>query len=152
MSTTTDLRGPGDPCAGEAGPPAPSLAGARAALTSARRYRAERLLAVAGGELSALAVIAQAATAQGAPLRRISLRQLLLAVPHCGQQSTTRVLHDMAGVLTVDAAGLGGCTVGWLVDPRSGGRRMLAWLDAHQRPRPEPPWPGFPYAPVRGRP
>lgn len=128
--------------------PAPSLSTARAALVDARRYRAEWLVAVAQGLTGPLDLVVQAATEEGEPLRTISLQQLLLSVPGWGHLRSAQVLRDLAGVLDVDCAVVGRHTVGWLLDPRAGGRRVLAWLDAHQRPR--APWPGFPFASARG--
>jgi hypothetical protein len=74
---------------------------------------------------------------------QLSLRQVLLAQPAWGRKRTDAVIEHISSIF-------GGrmerrqITVGWLLDPRAGGRRFHAWLDAHQ-PKSRPPWPGFPY-------
>lgn len=120
------------------GPTGPSIPGrqsittARAALSQARRYRAEHLVAVAEGLLSPLDVITQAGTENGRPLRRITLRQLLLSQPGWGQRRTDRFLSALAARLGVTSP-VEEPTIAWLIDPRAGGRRMLVWLDVTQK-------------------
>lgn len=117
---------------------------ARAHLDEARLQRSRHLIAITEGDLTALDVVGAACAEEGKPLRRISLRQLLLAQPRVGEQRARRHLSVVAAILGTNED-LGTKSIAWLIDPRSGGRRLLAWLDA-QQPRHEL-WPGFPFAP-----
>lgn len=108
--------------------PAPSIDKARAALNTARRQRAEYLVAITDGLVTVLDVIEAAAADSGRALRRISLRQLLLSQPGWGERRTNRILSALAARMGAndDPKDM---TIAWLIDPRSGGRRFLAWLD-----------------------
>lgn len=116
---------------------------ASAALSQARRARAEHLLAYAQGLISASDLISAACTREGRSLRRITLKQFLLARPGVGATRTKEHLSRFAERLGIDADGLGAKPLAWLIDPRSGGRRILAWLDvSHER---RSPVAGFPF-------
>lgn len=117
---------------------------ARAALDDARSMRARHLLRVTLGEQKVLDLMEAARSADGVPLRQIKLRQLVLAQPGVGHQKAGAFLSAVAAILE-ERADIGSQTVGWLIDPRAGGRRLLCWLDASARH--DTPWPGFPFTP-----
>lgn len=124
-------------------PPQSSIETARTALVDARRLRAEYLVAVATGLVTVHDVVRASATETGKPLRRISLRQLHLSSEGWGERRTARLMSALA-------ERIGGSetphdkTIAWLIDPRSGGRRYLAWIDV-QRSKNSAPWAGFPF-------
>lgn len=126
----------------------PSIEVAREALSAARRTRAEYLIALTEGLIDISDLLAFAVTEDGAPLRRISLRQLLLSQPGWGERRTARVLSALSDRLGT-AERPKDMTIAWLIDPRSGGRRYLAWLDVRQA-KSSAPWPGFPFATRKG--
>ncbi|KQP63014.1 hypothetical protein [Nocardioides sp. Leaf285] len=129
---TSSLRNASDP------------ARARASLQAARLQRSEYLISLAEGLLTPLDLITAACEPSGRPLRRITLRQLVLAQPRVGKTRADAYLAALAERLSI-SENLASRNVAWLIDPRSGGRRIQAWLDvAHPR---EIPWPGFPLAP-----
>ena len=109
----------------------------------ARRLQAEWLHLVSTGELPPMEVIQEACTEDGASLRKLRLYSLLTSQPRWGEKKALQVLELMISVLKVKVDPKE-VTVGWLVDSRSGGRRVQALVDALQ-PR-EPIWPGFPFA------
>jgi hypothetical protein len=116
------------------------LAGAR---RSASRVRAEWLMLVNDETVTPADLLNEAARADARPLLRLSLRQVLLAQPAWGRKRTEAVIGHISSIFGGRIEGRQ-ITVGWLLDPRAGGRRFHAWLDAHQ-PKTRPPWPGFPY-------
>ncbi|MGL5827739.1 MAG: hypothetical protein ACRCYU_23465 [Nocardioides sp.] len=124
--------------------PQPDVVRAREALATARATRAEYLVALAEGLLTPTDVLEAAAREEGKPLRRILVQQLHMSCKGVGPGTTKRLMAELA-------ARVPGCppahrvTVAWLLDPRAGGRRFLAWLDI-QQPKSAPPWPGFPLA------
>lgn len=126
-------------------PPPTPFANAQKALVSVRRYRADTMMAVAGGVLTPIDVIEAAAEVSGRHLLKIQLSQLLLAQPGVG------ALRVNAMVTELSRACSGGddpkkLTVGWLLDNRTRGARFRSWLwIAETRGRPAPPWPGFPF-------
>lgn len=122
----------------------PPIENARDALSAARRLRSEHLVALAEGTVTISDVVDTAITEDGAPLRRISLRQLHLSQAGWGERRTARLLSAIADRLgSTDHPR--DMTVAWLIDPRSGGRRYLIWLDAQQA-KDNKPWTGFPLA------
>ena len=123
-------------------PPPTPLARANAARAQARRLRAEWLQAVTTGVVTCDDLIAHAATEQGRALRKISLRQLILSVDGAGN---TTLHNRMQAMISLLGPIPDNANIGWLIDSRSGGRRLLAWLDT-QTPR-LTPTDGFPYAP-----
>lgn len=126
-----------------------SPANARAGLSSARRTRSEYLVAVAVGVIGINDVIMAACQADGIPLRTLRLRDLLMARPRTGAATADAHLRHTALALGMSEGSIGGATIGWLIDTRAGGRRLLAWLDGFAERK--PPWPGFPSAPPPGR-
>lgn len=118
---------------------------AQAARRGANRRRAEHLSLVATGLLSVHDVVASACAPEGAPLLRISLRQLLGAQPDWGKTRVNAAMARMATLLGEDDASRER-TVAWLVDPRVRGARLLAFADATTSDI-GPPWPGFPFTP-----
>lgn len=129
-------------------PEAPSLERARTALSQARLVRAEYLVALAEGLIDVSDVLEFAATEAGKPLRRISLRQLLLSQPGWGDRRTKHALSLLTDRLGAPI-NMKEMTIAWLLDPRAGGRRYMAWLDVRQ-PKDEAPWPGFPFTAGEG--
>lgn len=123
-------------------PPRNDMAVVNSAAASARRLRAEWLQSITAGLVSADDLIAHAATDEGAPLRKLSLRQVILAPEGAGDVTLARRMAALAALVRVPARP----TVGWLIDTRAGGRRLLAWLDG-QTERTTPVT-GFPFAPL----
>lgn len=116
----------------------------RSAAARARLLRAEYLHAVDAGTLGPLDVIDEAREDYLLPLRQISLRGLFVDAGFNNKQwrdVRSRLLNALA--IDVEDRKL---TVGWVLDPRAGGRRIYALVDA-LRDRDEPPWPGFPWTP-----
>lgn len=125
----------------------PPIAEARVALSDARRYRAEWQLGLTAEDVTPLDLFAHAASEEGKPLRRLTLRQVLLALPGYGPIRTQTVLDALAvrvGVPTGPSTH--DLTVAWLLDPRAGGKRFLCWLDATREKM--TPWTGFPATPM----
>lgn len=121
------------------------MATQRQALSAARLTRAEQLVAIAKGLLTPQHVVDTARRADWVALRSQSLQQLVVSVPGAGPRRWREVRGRLLGVLGAKVSDKN-LTVGWLLDPRAGGRRYLAFIDA-MRPRREPPWPGFPWEP-----
>ncbi|MCC3292854.1 hypothetical protein [Arthrobacter sp. zg-Y1110] len=88
-------------------------------------------------------VLRAAGTKEYRPLLRIRLGMLLRYQPGWGKGKAEAVVDH---VLSVTGAKLDRrlVNVGWLLDPRAGGRRYTAWLDALE-PKKDPPWSGFPH-------
>lgn len=124
-------------------PPANDVAALNSARREASLYRAEWLMSIADGRLTVAELIDESAQPEARALLKLSLRQVLLSQPGWGRQKAGKVLRHLES-----AAGARmerrKITVGWLLDPRAGGRRYAAWLDAFE-PK-TTPWQGFPYA------
>lgn len=118
-----------------------------AALNSARRaaalYRAEWLMSITDGIVTLQELMTEASRPEARALLKLSLRQVLLSQPGWGRKKAEKILMHIESVTgaTMERRKI---TVGWLLDPRAGGRRYAAWLDAFE-PK-TTPWPGFPYA------
>lgn len=125
----------------------PDLATANSAREHAARTRAAALIAVANGEIGVDAVVKSATTESGRPLLRITVKQLLLALPGWGTERTNRLVNHMNEVLDItgNAPTARKMTVSWLIDPRAGGRRFMAFCDG-MKSKSDAPWPGFPFA------
>lgn len=121
----------------------PDMHDARVVLAAARRQRAEYLVSLAEGLLTPLDLVEAATSDSGRALRKIGLRQMHLNCQGWGRRRTDRLLAGLASRLDLDPAGVQEKQVAWLIDPRSGGRRFLAWLDV-QHEKTEGPWSGFP--------
>ena len=131
-------------------PPKQDITTLREARDSARRLRAEWLVAVAEGLVSVDDVIREAATEEGRPLLKISLRQLLLSQPFVGGVRKDQVMKRMAGTLSsgnVTAKTNKCSTVFSLLDTRAGGRRYIAFQDA--RMSRNTPMAGFPFSSLK---
>lgn len=122
----------------------PTLETANIARRSASRFRAEWLMLVHDRMVTIGDVLAEAERPEAKSLLKLSLRQMLLAQPSWGR---TRVNSSIDKILSVAEAKIerGQVTIGWLLDPRAGGRRYAAWLDSFE-PRSALGGPGFPYA------
>jgi hypothetical protein len=109
---------------------------------SADRFRAEWLILINEEMMKPADLLREAARPEAKPLMKLSLRQVLLAQPGWGRRKTDTVIDHVSAIsgARIDRRKI---TVGWLLDPRAGGRRFAAWLDAFT-PKNQP-WPGFPY-------
>lgn len=139
-----------------AGQPAPRPSGGQlltpARAQSARRRadltRAQALLRVTAGRSTIWDILREASMPAGRALLRLSVRQLLLAQPGVGVRTARGQLESL--IITLGhpiGATTRAMTLQWLLDPRAGGHRTLAFIDV-MGGRPEAcPWPGFPFAP-----
>ncbi|GAA4033698.1 hypothetical protein GCM10023063_16870 [Arthrobacter methylotrophus] len=125
-------------------PPAPTLEKANAARRSAAVYRAQWLMLIHDGMVTPGDVLADAAGPEARPLLNLSLRQLLLAQQGWGRTRADNVIDKILSVTDAKIERRQ-VTIGWLLDPRAGGRRFAAWLDAFE-PRSALGGAGFPYA------
>lgn len=123
--------------------PQNSLAVLNSARKAANRYRSEWLLSLNDEMVTPADLLAEAGTAAGRPLLKISLSQVLLSQPGWGRKRCDFILKHVLSIagVSIDQKNL---TVGWLLDSRAGGRRYQAWLDAMES-KEGPPWAGFPY-------
>lgn len=117
---------------------------ARARL-DADTMRAEWLIGITSEILTIPDLIEHSLGEDGAPLRKITLRQLLLAQPRWGRKRVKEVLERVRSTLGTNIRERE-MTVGWLTDVRYDGKNMLAWIDAFT-PRSGAPWVGFPLSP-----
>ena len=125
-----------------------SPANAHAAAARARRYRAEWLVAVAQDLVTPLEMVAHAATAEGRALRKVRLVELLGTQPDAGSTTVRKTIGGVLHQLSVHGhrqPPVNRLTIGWVLDPRSNGRRFDALVHALE-PR-TAPWPGFPFEP-----
>jgi len=129
-------------------PPPVPLSRANAALHSARRQRAEWLIGLDSGLVDPMELITHSALDSGRALRRLTLRQVLIAQPRWGATRAGEVL-TLLHAFTHAQVEIPALTVGWLVDNRATGARFVAWFDVTAIDREDPPWPGYP---LYGRP
>lgn len=131
-------------------PPATPLEVANKARTEAREIRALALLRVRNGDMTPLDVLDAAATEVGRPLMKLSIYQLLIAQEGWGDKKAKEAIRRLFEVLEMKPSDPTSLKVGWVLDPRSGGRRFLAWVDVIEiRSRKiQPPWTGFPFTPA----
>lgn len=120
----------------------PSLEKANSAAARARLIRSDMLMSMSTGLVTIHDAIEIMSGKGERPLARITIRQALIA------QGTTvneanRILDRIRSTLDVETSSRS-MTLGWLCDPRAGGRRYLAFLEATCPNRTERPWPGFP--------
>lgn len=91
-------------------------------------------------------LLVEACTPAGRPLGRIRLTRLLQAGTGCSRLSAGRMINQLLATIGGTINDQRDLTVRWLLDPRSGGRRIIALADVlHMRDG--VPWPGFPFAP-----
>jgi hypothetical protein len=124
-----------------------SVADMNSARSQAQRLRAEWLLSINAGLLTLPELVEFAATPDGAALRSIRLRGLLMSQPRWGETRADAVLSALRAVLYLPAdIPLAKLAVGWLLDNRSAdGRRFDAFLDVTGTDR-IAPWRGFPFS------
>ena len=117
------------------------LAEARAA---ANGLRGDWIIAVREGISTPQELIAQAAITGFEALRAITLKRLMTSLPDWGEKRANRLTEQLVTICggTVPPGRL---TVGWLIDKRAAGRRLIAFANL-TRPA-GLPWPGFPFAP-----
>lgn len=114
---------------------------------AADSVRGEYLTLVAQGLMPPAEVIWWATQPGKDPLRALTVKRLMSAIPGNGERTVTRFtreLADIAGSSTPPSR----LTIAWLVDRRAGGRRLIAFANLIAEHR--TPWPGFPYAPKPG--
>ena len=117
--------------------------------------RGELLQLIADGILSPWEALVAAATASDDALLRLRLEQLITAGDGIGQARARRITAQVVHILgtTEGHTSVGRVTVGYILDERARGRRLLAVLDAfisHGLIRKEadiPVWDGFPFTP-----
>ena len=118
----------------------------RSALAQARLARATALAGVAAGRFTVENVLDQACAATEHPLRRLRLASLLTAQPGVGLRGAEKILTRVALLCGEPDLDRKLMTVSWLLDRRAGGKRYLAWVDAHTGKA--SPWPGWPFTPA----
>lgn len=128
----------------------PTLDVANAARSRANRDRAKALLAVAGGTVEVSEIVSRAVDEPY--LRRIGLRQLLMSQDGWGEARAEALIRRVAAVCRVDIrtrSDMLNIRIAWLLDERTGGKRLAALSDAlcDSRQRCLPPWGGFPHHP-----
>lgn len=124
-------------------PATPSIASLNNSRRQANRTRATHLVAVADGELTPVQFVQKAATAEGRPLQKTTVYQLLLNQPNWGRGRARETVKKIASVCRA-ANDTRAITVGWLLDPRAHGSRVQAFLDAIST-KGSAPWPGYPF-------
>ena len=121
-----------------------SLGLANTAKREAARTRSSWLVSLGvEGNKTIPDLVRQAPSEEGRPLRRITLRQLLLTQESWGRARADRVLSLTTSLLGHEPTSR--LTVAWLIDARAGRRRVHALTDALTERA--VPWIGFPYAP-----
>lgn len=121
-----------------------SLALANAAKSEAARTRQVHIESQQLGVSSISDLLKAATTEGGRPLRRLTLRQLLMNQDGWGRARTAHALSLLTSLLGPEPTSR--LTVAWLIDARAGGRRVRALADVlTERTQPEI---GFPYAPL----
>jgi hypothetical protein len=108
--------------------------------------RGDWLLSIREGILTVDDLILHAQTPDGRDLWKMPLEQVLTAPPGStisGARKTITIMRRILGIRTKDVL-----TVGWLVDVRSQGSRINAYVEATT---PKQLWAGFPFTPMRER-
>lgn len=110
------------------------------ALRLANQARGEWMLSVAEGLMSVDDLIAVACNDDGRPLRKLRLEQVIAAQPDVSLAEAKRQVASISRISGYkdDKPML----VGWLIDARSQGTRIDAWVDAST---PREIWTGFPF-------
>lgn len=122
--------------------------------------RGELLMDIAEGRLSAWEAIMSVVLDDRAALRSLRLDQILMTQEGVGAERARRVIEQILTVLevpsgTTDAKDV---TVGYILDSRAAGRRILATLEAFIShgiigdAGELSVWPGFPYSPSPSEP
>lgn len=126
----------------------PDLATANAAKAAAEDARGRALADLETRASEVADIVRGSCFPEGAALRRIPLVRLLSGRPGTSKRHARAVVRQTLAVLgernrtdrQVDAL-----TIMWVIDARSGGRRIRALADALD-PKEQAPWQGFPYA------
>jgi hypothetical protein len=126
---------------GYAGTSRPSPDWTPVSATEARRQRAIALLDITQERRTITDVLKGAVGKQPHPYGAIPLAQLLAAQPRFGVARAEQLLDRLAAVLGQDRPDADE-TVAWLLDDRSGRRRLLAWMEVLRAKRTER---GFPW-------
>ncbi|APX31740.1 hypothetical protein BH708_02305 [Brachybacterium sp. P6-10-X1] len=121
----------------------------------ANTARGELLQLISDGILTPWEGLVAAATAGEKALLRLTLDQLVTAGPGIGQARARDITAQVAHILATTEAHTttGRVTIGYILDERARGRRLLAVLDAfisHGLIRQNadlPVWTGFPFTP-----
>lgn len=112
---------------------------------AANALRAEWLMSITDGLVTATDLVNEACKDDGAPLRKISLQQLLLSQTGWGVPTVQTRLQLLLSLISTNGSSSQSwrdLTVGWLVDGRDDGRRFAAWAEISA---PQVlPWSGFP--------
>lgn len=131
----------------------PELSVANAARKTAAEVRAHAIAEISSDMSNISRILQRACLPEGRPLLRLPLVRLLSAqtgVSRRSAQCRVARMHELLGLAVPRTAVIDRLTVGWLIDSRSGGRRVLALADAHDK-KDEEPWPGFPYTMPPGK-
>lgn len=123
------------------------MAAQRSALDEARKLRAEFLIALHEHRIEPLDVVEDARHSWALPLRQLRLDRVFLESGMSARR--WRLIRDRMLDVLVENVPPAKLTVGWVLDPRAGGRRHYALGDA-VRERITEPWPGFPWQPPPG--
>lgn len=115
------------------------MAAQRSALHAARLLRGDYLVAVAEGLILPEDLIRAAGLPNHQALRVVSLKDLFSSPPKPGVRWPVLRTRLLAALSLDPATPDAKLTVGWLLDPRAGGRRWYALRDA-TRPRDDVPW------------
>lgn len=117
--------------------------------------RGQLLQDVAEGRLSAWEAIMVATIDDRPALRKIRIDQIVMTQPGIGEFRARKVVDQILTILGIPAGtfSVRDVTIGFVLDTRSGGRRILAVIDAFlsygiiRTDSELSVWPGFPYSP-----
>jgi len=126
----------------------PSLTTANVSAARARAVRAEWLTSLKLGLCTVPDLINHACSPDGRPLLRIGLVRLLTEQDGWTRNGAVATINQalrLLGQPEMTSQQASKLHVQWLVDSRSGGRRVQALTDAMD-PKMHQPWGGFPYA------
>jgi len=80
---------------------------------------------------------------EGRVLKVITLRQLMVRGLGWSRTKAEKMLNRM-DILLGSVTDRRKMTVGWLLDPNSGGKRFQVWTEINEQKN-QTPWPGFPF-------
>ena len=128
-------------------PPLPTTGELAAARTHAKEVRAEWVLQIHREEATVQDAVAFATTRDGRPLLALGLTRLLAAQKGWPRSQADRAIthiHDTLNIPLPTLRERSRLTVKWLIDGRTGGRRLLALADFQTNT--SKPYTGFPFA------
>lgn len=128
-------------------PPLPSTGELAAARTHAKETRAEWVLRIHREQSTVQDTVAFATTRDGRPLLALGLARLLAAQKGWSRSQADRAIIHIHNTLSIPLPALrerSRLTVKWLIDGRTGGRRVLALADFQTTTG--KPYAGFPFA------